>query len=146
MSRPVVVVDRHGRERILDHDDLVRDGERVRVPLQMMDGVQRAVFDSTRARGTSDTQTRVVDAREEAYRLRVLDDTNAYRRPDGAYPLSAGEGSYCTTDDGGPGHLVPVESGPWLVCKSDAAADASPAKRRNDAIPSRDAVEAASRG
>jgi hypothetical protein len=138
----IVAVDRDGRERILGDGDLVRDGERVRVPLTMMDGVQRAVYESTRTRRTTDT--RIVDAREEAYRLRLLDDTNAWRRPAGAYPLSAGEGIACSIN-GRPGRLRQAQDGsPWLVCVPDEAV-ASPAKRRSDAIASRDAVEDAYR-
>jgi hypothetical protein len=125
----IVAVDRDGRERTLGDGDLVRDGERVRVAMTAMDARTRRAND-----------VRVVDAREETYRLRLLDDTNAWRRPDGAYPLSAGEGGHCTIN-GRPGHLRPVRDGsPWLECVADEVR-ASPAKQRADAMPSRDAVE-----
>jgi hypothetical protein len=127
------VVDRFGRRRILRDDEIISDGETLRVSLRMMDGVQRAVYDSTLASRVADV--RVVDAREEAYRLCVLDDTNAWRRTavSGGYPLSAGEGRACTVD-GRPGHLVPADDGePWLICRPDAR-DALPT-RRSDAMP-----------
>jgi hypothetical protein len=141
---PFIVVDRRtGRERILEEGEIVADGETLRVPLSMMDSTQRAVFESVRR--TADTRARVHDARERAYLDRQVDDENAWRRPDGAYPLSAGENSICTTNDGRPGHLQRADDGPWLVCKADAAASASSAKARADArlVDRRAVVEAA---
>jgi hypothetical protein len=143
MSEPVVVVDRYGRSRTLRDDELIADGESMRVTLPMMDAAQRAVYEGTRAWRASDV--RVVDARQEAYRLSVIDDTNAWRRPPGAYPLSAGEGTPCTID-GAPGHLRQAGDGsPWLECVPDEVG-AAPAKtdavsRRADAMPLKDAMQ-----
>jgi hypothetical protein len=137
-----IVIGRDGRRRVLRDDEILADGERMVVPMQMMDAAQREVYQHSRARQTTDT--RVVDARERAYLNRQIDDENAWRRPPGSYPLSASEGSYCTTDDGRPGHLARADDGLWLVCKADAAG-ASLTKRRDDAISSRDAVERAYR-
>jgi hypothetical protein len=149
MSRSYVVVDRAGHEREVADGEVLRDGERLRVSMLAMDGVQRAIHDATRSRSNWDrvpvgvVDTRVVDAREQAYRLRTLDDCNAWRRPEGCYPLSAGEGSVCWRD-GRSGHLRAARDGsPWLEFEPDAPA-AAPAQRHGDArIASRDAVEAA---
>jgi hypothetical protein len=136
-----VVIDRYGRERVLRDGEIVGDGERLRFAMTAMDAMQRAVYEGTRAQW----DTRVVDAREQAYRDVLVDETNAWRRPDGAYPLSAGEGNYCTFD-GRPGHLVRADNGePWLVCRADTA-DAAAAKtdavaRRADALPLKDAMQ-----
>jgi hypothetical protein len=137
MSEPVVVVDRDGRSRTLRDDDLIADGERMRVTLPMMDAAQKAVAEGTRA----------WDRREQFYRDAVTDDTWAWKRagvPD-AYPLSAGENSICTVN-GRPGHLVPARDGsPWLECVADEVG-AAPAKtdavsRRADALPLKDAMQ-----
>jgi hypothetical protein len=136
MSGPVVIVDRFGRERIPDDDDIVRDGERVRVSMTAMDALQRSVFESRQARRRPNV--RIVDARQEAYRLCVIDDENAYRRPDGAYPLSAGENTMCTIN-GRSGHLRQAKNGePWLVWVPDQNDGSAPPpsasmKRRSDA-------------
>ena len=59
-----------------------------------------------------------------AYRQYCADQDNAWRRPAGAYPLSAGAGNACTID-GRPGRLV--KEGDWLVCKPvSKPADAAP--------------------
>jgi hypothetical protein len=125
-----VVIDRFGNERILRDGEIVGDGERLRFGMTAMDSLQRAVFESMRERRVADT--RVVDARERAYRDVEIDETNAYRRPPGSYPLSAMENSYCTID-GAPGHLVPAKDGsPWLECVAD---EVGAAKAKTDALP-----------
>jgi hypothetical protein len=138
-----IVIDRHGRERVLRDDELIADGERMRTSLKMMDADQRAVYEGTRARVAD---TRVVDGRERAYRDAVTDETWAWKRagvPD-AYPLSSGEGSICTVN-GRPGHLRQAKDGsPWLECVADEVG-AAPAKtdavsRRADAMSLKDAL------
>jgi hypothetical protein len=136
-----IVIDRFGNERILRDGEIVGDGERLRVGMTAMDSLQRAIYESTRAQVAD---TRVVDGRPEAYRLCLIDEQNAWRRPDGAYPLSAGEGNACTLN-GEPGHLVRADDGPWLVCGADTA-DAAPARtdslqRRAEALLLKDAMQ-----
>jgi hypothetical protein len=133
---PNIVIGRDGRRRVLRDDEILADGERMVVPLQMMDAAQRAVYEnSRRSRSQRTADTRLLDERDRAYADRQVDDENAWRRPPGSYPLSAGENSYCTTDEGKPGHLVRSDDNEsWLICRADAAASASPGtRRRNDA-------------
>jgi len=71
------VVDRFGNP--VDDDDIVRDGERVRVPMMMRDGLselQRAVLADADARGTSAEMRRMVDEHRAARGLvpLALDD------------------------------------------------------------------------
>jgi hypothetical protein len=136
--------------RTIDDDELLRDGEQLRVPLLLMDSVQRSV-----ARTATTPRRRLVadafgnsdhfalgrpgprygvdrgygdDERAAAYREVALRDAEAWRTPpvvvsvrdaappDGAYPLSAGEGTACTIN-GRPGTLE--RDGDWLQCVPD---------------------------
>jgi hypothetical protein len=127
-----VVIDRYGNERPLHDGEIVGDGERIRVGMTALDSLQRAVRERA-------SDTRVVDGRPEAYRLCLIDEQNAWRRPDGAYPLSAGEGNACTLD-GRPGHLQQAKDGsPWLECVTDEVG-AAPATR-TDALSHADGLQ-----
>jgi len=142
-----------------DDDELLRDGERLTVPLMMMDSMQRdlarhEIAARYVAQAATTPQRRLVadafgdsdhfalgrpgprygagvayDEREAAYRDVALRDANAWRSqppvlpvrdaappPDGAYPLTAGEGTACTIN-GRPSTLQ--RQGDWLQCVAD---------------------------
>src|SRR5262245_45838872 len=42
-SKHMMAIDKHGRQRELDDDDVLPDGARIRVGLEFMDSAQRAV-------------------------------------------------------------------------------------------------------
>lgn len=130
-------------ETIIGHDGrpvrVLRDGRSLRVSMMMRDSLpplQRAVMLDSFSRDAARTarnkpgfrrlnDAEATDAVAQAYESYDAELTTAWQRdakqPDGAYPLSAGEGTPCTVD-GAPGTLV--REGDWLVCKpthTDAA-------------------------
>jgi len=158
-----------------DRHRIIRDGERVRVPMQFMDSMQREIADARhriktvhrdpqgRQLGSFETEvdhddddrrhsdsmlsdaelalhrpgyrtlTRINDDEAvAAYRQYCADQDNAWRKPAGAYPLSAGTGNPCTIN-GAPGVLV--KEGDWLVCK--------PVSNSTDTVPTGPIYDAA---
>jgi hypothetical protein len=127
----------------LDENDILRDGQRLRVPMMMRDHLtplQRAVLDHNTVvvDDCGDTALnrpgyrfiRGMDrtAVHEAFDQYCRDTAEAWQGRDadtGRYPLSAGEGSACTIN-GAPGTLQ--RESDYLVCRPTAATpgDADP--------------------
>jgi hypothetical protein len=116
----------------LDENDILRDGQRLRVPMLMRDHLtplQRAVatpFDASLHR-PGFRYAADYTPRREALDQYIRDISNAWRprdaEPPDTYPLSAGEGSACTIN-GAPGTLQ--REGDWLICRpapADPATD-----------------------
>ena len=148
------IITRDGRTR---DGDTLEDGERIRVGMTFMDSAQRAVANSFRSTkslvvdgyGNSDlyalrrpgprfpTQRTTTDARQAAYDATNKADEEAYRKPAGSYPLSAGEGNVCTIN-GQPGVLT--RSGEWLVCTPSNAQPTRQDARPPPLVEDREAV------
>ena len=143
------VFDRYGRRVDRDGSEQLRDGDRLRVPLHMRDGVssmQRSVMADKAARrfgladGSSLHRNGPRYCIDEAARARVeqaraewiAEMCDAWRTPavDAGEFRGAREGDQCTVregghDEGSPGHLRMVNG--RLTCAPD--------RRRQDAVP-----------
>ena len=135
-----------------DARGILRDGHKVRIPLYVADSARASapgslvMYDvpprpaAADSRPTFDAslhrpgwRTGVVDAAAEQRLAAAYAEYDAYMnsrwcsdqqtKPAGAYPLSAGEGSQCTSN-GQDGRLV--REGDWLVCKPNRSTDALP--------------------
>lgn len=114
---------RHPHRQHDDDDNIIKDGERVRVNMTMMDSLQRDVRQHVGSFSDAEATLDKAYADAETIKLKAYDDyvkdlTNAWKPkvaiPASAYPLSAGEGTACIID-GAPGTLV--REGDWLVCR-----------------------------
>ena len=140
------------KKRRTDDDDeegkpwglrVLRDGERMRVPMTMIDSTGRSVLDDHAPRVNDPAAVHrpgfhvtadqaAMDRVEAAYAEVDARDANAWRNP---APVGAGsaefvgqqEGDHCTID-GAPGHLR--RAGGELVCVPDTSQD--------DALPGED--------
>jgi hypothetical protein len=140
----------------IDDPNVLRDGERMRVPMMMADSGDAAdghvLLDDHQPGHYRPKDQAALDAKEQAYRERARDDEIAWRSPPlytppptppsattGALPFAARPfhaarlGDICTVhggaDEGASGHLVEDGHGA-LVCVPD--------RRRTDAMPRAD--------
>ena len=116
-----------------DDDKILKDGERVRVPLTMMDSVQKSVY--------ADALSHHASLYKPGYRF--VTDSEAKQRIDDAHAAyreelsnrwrthDQGEGDSCTAPDGTPGRLQFVAG--RLKCVPEAAAKTSDSKKLLDA-------------
>lgn len=130
-----------------ENDELLRDGESLRVRMTLMDALQRSVAAGSNkaaakavAAAVKITEAKLaadkaaVDPREAAYAEVKLRDENAWRHPHLTIDQKAGD--VCTIN-GAPGHWM--SRGGGMVCVPDDAAadkryDHLPAKHRNDKL------------
>jgi hypothetical protein len=142
----MLITDKDGKVR--EHHGTLPDGSKLKVPLTMMDSVQRNIGGTplvVDAHGNSDlyalrrpgarypTQRTTADVmRVVAYDEARDADEAAWSKPNGAYPPSAGVGTACTID-GKPGTLQP--QGDWLVCRPTEANSGRSDSASHDAKP-----------
>jgi hypothetical protein len=147
----MMAIDKDGRER--EHQGILPDGSRLKVPMTVMDSVQRNIGGTqlvVDAHGNSDlyalrrpgarypTQRTTADVmRQVAYDEANEAAEEAWRTPPakplpaGAYPANGAKvGDICTIN-GAPGHLRDRDGG--LVCVPDDQHDALPVDDREAA-------------
>ena len=128
---------------IIDGKKVLKDFRGLRVPMHMMDGVQRQVADNNE-RLTADRRSTFVDARAhrpgwrlpdsaDSTKQKIYDDYDRrvgslWRRDATGETIGAREGDVCTVrqggkGEGGPGTMQYVDG--ELVCVPDKRADAS---------------------